>query len=286
MKWMTFDDDGTVRHGYVAGDDVIVTGDGDLMGVVRGEAATAEVGRRPLAGARIVAPLLAPGKVIAVAANYQEHVKEAGHASRDQKTATPRLFLKPDTAITGPDAPVALNPITQQLDWEVEISVVIGRQARDVTVDAALDHVFGYATSNDISARSLDLGIERDGEAWTGFFDWLEGKWLDGSAPIGPYLVTADEVPDPQNLELTLEVSGEIMQRGSSTDMVHTIAELVSFSSRLMTLNPGDVIMTGTPSGVGATTGVFLKPGDRMVAEVQGLGSLVTPIVAADSRPE
>ncbi|MGV9193583.1 fumarylacetoacetate hydrolase family protein [Microbacterium sp. MC2] len=286
MKWMTFDDDGTVRHGYVAGDDVIVTGDGDLMGVVRGEAATAEVGRRPLAGARILAPLLAPGKVIAVAANYQEHVKEAGHASRDQKTATPRLFLKPDTAITGPDAPVALNPITQQLDWEVEISVVIGRQARDVTVDAALDHVFGYATSNDISARSLDLGIERDGEAWTGFFDWLEGKWLDGSAPIGPYLVTADEVPDPQNLELTLEVNGEIMQRGSSTDMVHTIAELVSFSSRLMTLNPGDVIMTGTPSGVGATTGVFLKPGDRMVAEVQGLGSLVTPIVAADSRPE
>src|SRR5699024_4179014 len=128
--------------------------------------------------------------------------------------------------------------------------------------------------------RSLDLDTQRDGEAATDFFDWLEGKWLDGSAPMGPYLVTTDEVHDPQNLELTLELNGQVMQHGSSTDMVHTVAELVAFSSRLMTLNPGDVIFTGTPSGVGATTGVFLKPGDSMVAEVQGLGPLATPIVA------
>lgn len=281
MKWLTFDDDGAIRHGYVEGDEIVVTGDGDLTAVVRGEEDAAGDRRRPLHGARILAPLLAPGKVLAAAANYQEHVKEGGGEARDQAKATPRLFLKPDTSITGPDAPVELNPITQQLDWEVEIAVVIGRRAQGVSVEAALEHVFGYATSNDISARSLDLGVERDGEAWTGFFDWLEGKWLDGSAPIGPYLVTADEVPDPQNLDLTLELNGRVMQRGSSTDMVHTIAELVSFSSRLMTLNPGDVILTGTPSGVGATTGVFLKPGDSMVAEVQGLGSLTTPIVAA-----
>lgn len=281
MKWLTFDDDGAIKHGYVEGDEIVVTGDGDLAAVVRGETASEAGERRPIEGARILAPLLTPGKVIAAAANYQEHVKEAGGEARDQAKATPRLFLKPDTSITGPDAPVVLNPITQQLDWEVEIAVVIGRRAQDVPVDAALDHVFGYATSNDISARSLDLGVERDGEAWTGFFDWLEGKWLDGSAPIGPYLVTADEVPDPQNLDLTLELNGQIMQRGSSADMVHTVAELVSFSSRLMTLNPGDVILTGTPSGVGATTGVFLKPGDTMVAAVQGLGSLTTPIVAA-----
>lgn len=281
MQWLTFDDEGTVRHGYVDDDEIVVTGDGDLAAVVRGEAGSSAERRRPLQGARILAPLLTPGKVLAVAANYQEHVKEAGGPARDQAKATPRLFLKPDTSITGPDAPVTLNPITQQLDWEVEIAAVIGRRAQHVRVDEALDHVFGYATSNDISARSLDLGVERDGEAWTGFFDWLEGKWLDGSAPIGPYLVTADEVPDPQDLALTLTVNGEVMQQGSSTDMVHTIAELVSFSSRLMTLNPGDVILTGTPSGVGATTGVFLNPGDTMVAEVQGLGSLTTPIVAA-----
>jgi len=281
MKWLTFDDDGTTRHGYVEGDEIVVTGDGDLSAVVRGEGGATAGARRPLEDLRVLAPLLTPGKVIAVAANYQEHVKEAGAQARDQKTATPRLFLKPDTSITGPGAPVVLNPITSQLDWEVEIAVVIGTRSQDVSVADALSHVFGYTTSNDISARSLDLGVERDGEAWTGFFDWLEGKWLDGSAPMGPYLVTADEVPDPQDLELTLELNGRVMQHGSSTDMVHTVAELVSFSSRLMTLNPGDVILTGTPSGVGATTGVFLKPGDSVVAEVQGLGSLTTPIVAA-----
>ena len=280
MKWLTFDVGGTIRHGYLDGDEIAVTGDGDLAAVVRGESETGVTERLPVQGARILAPLLTPGKVIAVAANYQEHVKESGSDARDQKTATPRLFLKPDTAITGPDAPVVLNPITTQLDWEVEIAAVIGRRAQAVSVAQALGHVFGYATSNDISARSLDLGDHRDDEAWTGFFDWLEGKWLDGSAPMGPYLVTTDEVPDPQALDLTLEVNGEVMQRGSSTDMVHTVAELVSFSSRLMTLNPGDVILTGTPSGVGATTGVFLKPGDSMVAEVEGLGSLTTPIVA------
>lgn len=286
MKWLTFDDEGTTRHGYVEGDEIVVTGDGDLAAVVRGDAGTTETARRPVEGARILAPLLAPGKVIAVAANYQAHVKEAGAQAREKKTATPRLFLKPDTSITGPDAPVVLNPITTQLDWEVEIAVVIGSRIQDASVEDALSYVFGYATSNDISARSLDLGVERDGEAWTGFFDWLEGKWLDGSAPMGPYLVTADEVPDPQNLALTLELNGQVMQSGSSTDMVHTVAELVSFSSRLMTLNPGDVILTGTPSGVGATTGVFLKPGDSMVAEVQGLGSLTTPIVAAEGRSQ
>jgi 2-keto-4-pentenoate hydratase/2-oxohepta-3-ene-1,7-dioic acid hydratase in catechol pathway len=280
MKWLTFDDGGTVRHGYVDGDEIVVTGDGDLAAVVRGEAGTTAGERRPLGGASLLAPLLAPGKVLAVAANYQEHVKEAGFDAREQRTATPRLFLKPDTAITGPGAPVTLNPITQQLDWEVEIAAVIGRRARNVPVKDALDHVFGYATSNDISARSLDLGDPRDGEAWTGFFDWLEGKWLDGSAPLGPYLVTADEVPDPQNLGLTLELNGQVMQSGSSADMVHTVAELVSFSSRLMTLGPGDIILTGTPSGVGATTGTFLRPGDTMVAEVEGLGSLTTPVVA------
>ncbi|OYN88216.1 fumarylacetoacetate hydrolase family protein [Parenemella sanctibonifatiensis] len=287
MKWLTFQDGDTVRHGHLDGDEIVVAGEGDLSEVVRGTTTAPAAGaeRRTLAGVRVLAPLLRPGKVLAVAANYQEHVKEAGKQARDQTTATPRLFLKPDTTVTGPDAPVELNPITQQLDWEVEIAVVIGRRAKGVSVEQALDHVFGYATSNDITARSLDLGVERDGEAMTGFFDWLEGKWLDGSAPLGPYLVTADEVADPQRLDLSLTVNGEVMQRGSSTDMVHTVAELVSFSSRLMTLNPGDVILTGTPSGVGATTGRFLKPGDTIVAEVQGLGSLTTPIVAPGQSP-
>ncbi|MBD3942683.1 fumarylacetoacetate hydrolase family protein [Microbacterium sp. NEAU-LLC] len=281
MKWLAFDDHGTLRHGRIDGDEVVITGDGDLTEVVAGAVDEPERARVPLADLRIVAPLRAPGKVIAVAANYQAHVEESGANARDVRTASPRLFLKPDTSIVGPDAPVAVDPITREFDWEVELAVVIGRTAKRVTEDAALDHVFGYATSNDLSARSLDLGSERDGEAWTGFFDWLEGKWLDGSAPFGPWIVTADEVGDPQVLPLSLYVNGDLKQSGTTADMVHSVAELVSFSSRLMTLNPGDIILTGTPAGVGATTGTFLNPGDTVVAEVQGLGSLTTPIVAA-----
>jgi 2-keto-4-pentenoate hydratase/2-oxohepta-3-ene-1,7-dioic acid hydratase in catechol pathway len=279
-KSLTLDDGGTIRHGYVDGDEIVVTGDGDLAGIVAGATETAPTGRRPLAGARILAPLLRPGKVLCVAANYQSHVTESGSRERERRIATPRLFLKPDTAVIGPDEPVRLNPITRQLDWEVEIAVWVGREVRDVSEDEAAAAIAGYSTSNDISARSLELGAERDDYEGTNFFDWLEGKWLDGSAPIGPYLVTSDEIDDPQNLRLTLTVNGETWQDGTSQDMVHSVAALVAFSSRLMTLRPGDVILTGTPAGVGATTGVYLKPGDVMVAEVGGLGSLTTPVVA------
>jgi 2-keto-4-pentenoate hydratase/2-oxohepta-3-ene-1,7-dioic acid hydratase in catechol pathway len=279
-KWLTLDDGGTIRHGYVDGDEIVVTGDGDLAGIVAGATETAGTGRRPLAGARILAPLLRPGKVLCVAANYQSHVTESGSEERERRIATPRLFLKPDTAVIGPDEPVRLNPITRQLDWEVEIAVWVGREVRDISEDEASDAIAGYSTSNDISARSLELGAERDDYEGTNFFDWLEGKWLDGSAPIGPYLVTPDEIDDPQDLRLTLTVNGETWQDGTSQDMVHSVAALVAFCSRLMTLRPGDVILTGTPAGVGATTGVFLKPGDVMVAEVKGLGPLTTPVVA------
>jgi 2-keto-4-pentenoate hydratase/2-oxohepta-3-ene-1,7-dioic acid hydratase in catechol pathway len=278
-KWLTFDDGGAVRHGYLDGDEIVVTGDGDLTGVIAGTIEATDLNRVPAEGARMLAPVQAPGKVICVAANYQSHVTEGGAEERERTVATPRLFLKPGTAVIGTDTPVELPPITSQLDWEVEIAVWIGIRGRYIPEESALDHVFGYSTSNDISARNLELGPNRDGEAWTAFFDWLEGKWLDGSAPLGPYLVTADEVPDPQNLGLTLTVNGTVWQDGSSQDMVHTVAELISFSSRIMTLRPGDVILTGTPAGVGATTGVFLKPGDVMVAEVRGLGALTTPVV-------
>lgn len=289
MKWLTFEADGDVMHGYIDGDDIVVTGTGDLMAVVSGDEArpdapTAESSRRPLADVKVLTPLQRPGKVLAVAANFQSHVRESGGEDRDRSIATPRLFSKPDTSVVGPDAEVELNPITTKLDWEAELAVVIGRTARNVDENEALDHVFGYATSNDISARSLELGDQRDDDPWTGFFDWLEGKWLDGSAPIGPYLVTADEVPDPQNLRITLTLNGETRQDGTTADMVHSVAKLIAFSSRLMTLNPGDVILTGTPAGVGGVVGEYLKPGDVMVTEVEGLGALTTRIVAPTGR--
>lgn len=283
MRLITCEHEGAVVHGVVDGDEIAVIGTGDLAALVGGAPAQPVGPRLSRSSVRILAPLLSPGKVIAVAANYQEHVTESGAAPRDVRTASPRLFLKPDTSIVGDDAEVEIAPVTTQLDWEAELAVVIGRTARNVLEADALQHVFGYATSNDLSARSLALGIPRDGETWTGFFDWLEGKWLDGSAPLGPHLVTADEVPDPQRLSVTLTVNGVTRQSGTTADMIHSVAELVAFSSRLMTLRPGDVILTGTPAGVGATTGTFLAPGDVVVTEIEGLGALTTRIVAPRS---
>jgi 2-keto-4-pentenoate hydratase/2-oxohepta-3-ene-1,7-dioic acid hydratase in catechol pathway len=140
--------------------------------------------------------------------------------------------------------------------------------------------------ANDVSARSMDYGFARDTKdsaVW--FFDWLAGKWLDGFAPLGPYLVTADEVGDPQDLLIELRVNGEVRQHGSTKDMIFTVAELVSFASRLMTLEPSDVLMTGTPSGVGAATGQFLAAGDEMTVSIAGLGELTNRVLSPGAMP-
>ncbi|WP_308797746.1 fumarylacetoacetate hydrolase family protein [Agromyces silvae] len=284
MKYVTFRNRGRLAHGIVEGEELRVLGDGDLSRIVTSAGAHADarpVERLALDEVSLTAPLQRPGKVLAVAANYQEHVREGGFADREKRISTPRLFLKPDTSIAGPDEPIAIPDITEQLDWEAELAVVIGTPARAVDERHALDHVFGYMTSNDLSARSLVVGHERDGEPWTAFFDWLAGKWLDASAPIGPWLVSADEVGDPHDLALTLEVNGETRQSSTTGAMIFSVAEIIAFASRLMTLNPGDVILTGTPAGVGASSGTFLAPGDVMVAEVEGLGRLRTPVIAA-----
>jgi 2-keto-4-pentenoate hydratase/2-oxohepta-3-ene-1,7-dioic acid hydratase in catechol pathway len=191
------------------------------------------------------------------------------------------LFLKPPTSIVGPGADIALPTVSDQIDWEAELGVVIGTTARDVPVESALDVVAGYLTSNDVSARSMDFGYERDTDdkaVW--FFDWLAGKWLDGFAPLGPWLVTADEVPDPQALSITCDVNGVRRQDGSTKDMIFSCAELVSFASSLMTLEPGDVILTGTPAGVGAATGDYLKEGDEVSVTIGNLGTLTNRMVA------
>lgn len=279
MKWLTFESGSGIAHGWLDGDDVVVTGTGDLSAVVAGTERSSDGERLPAASVRLLPPLLAPGKIVAVAANYQAHVTETGSAERDTRTATPRLFLKPTSSLAAPGTPLPHDPITTELDWEVELAVVIGRKARRVPREQALEHVFGYATSNDISARSLLLGAAREGDGATTFFDWLAGKWLDGSAPMGPWLVSADEVTEPQDLRLTLTVNDTVHQDGNTAEMIHDVAELISFASTLMTLHPGDVLMTGTPSGVGAASGTYLNPDDVMVAEVEGLGRLVTPVL-------
>ncbi len=156
--------------------------------------------------------------------------------------------------------------------------MIIGTRCRNVAVEDALANVFGYTIANDVSARTTDWGVERDPDVWNEFFDWLNGKWPDGFAPLGPYVLTADEVPDPQNLELSLHLNGEQRQRSSTKEMISTVAETIAFASRFMTLEPGDVIETGTPSGVGATMGTYLKRGDVMEARIEKLGVLRTPV--------
>ncbi len=207
-----------------------------------------------------------PQKIICVGLNYERHASELG-LPRPQ---TPVLFSKFNNALTGHGAVVELPAESQRVDYEAELAVVIGRRAKDVSVTDALTYAFGYCTANDISARDLQNRTSQ----------WLLGKTCDGFCPLGPYLVTADEVPDPNNLAIRTWVNGELRQDSNTSDMIFGCAELISYISRHMTLEPGDVILTGTPQGVAAgypsdvRDRYWLKDGDEVVVEVEGLGRL------------
>ncbi len=213
-------------------------------------------------------PVPDPDKVICVGANYRKHSEEAGLPVPEQ----PIYFAKYRNSLAGNGQDVAIPAATQKVDYEVELVAVIGRPARRVGVADALDHVFGYATGNDLSARDLQMRSTQ----------WMYGKAIDGFAPLGPYLVTADEVPDPQDLGLRTWVNGDLRQDSTTKDMVFSVAELVSDLSQVMTLEPGDLVYTGTPEGVvlGMPDQVWLQPGDEVACELSGLGTLVTPLVS------
>ncbi|MDQ2786655.1 MAG: fumarylacetoacetate hydrolase family protein, partial [Chloroflexota bacterium] len=238
------------------------------------------------ASVQVLAPLRRPPKLLALAGNYQDHVRESKVADVQKANAVPLLFLKPSTSIIAAGEPVFAPDISDAVDYELELAVVIGRRCKHVTAAEAPGVVAGYMVANDISARVVDWGVAR-GEVTPrmAFFDWLNGKWPDSFAPMGPYIVTADEVPDPQHLAMRLSVNGIVRQNASTANMIFTVAETIAFCARFMTLEPGDVILTGTPSGVGATTQTYLQPGDRMEAWIEGLGTLVTPVVAAGDSP-
>jgi 2-keto-4-pentenoate hydratase/2-oxohepta-3-ene-1,7-dioic acid hydratase in catechol pathway len=289
MKLVTFQDDsGVVRHGVLHGEpdhgSVVPLGTGDLLALVESgtagleRAAQASAPRRDVSGIRLMAPLLRPPKLLALARNYQDHITEGGGPPVDTQRIVPKLFLKPSSAIIGPDEPLCLPTVSHTTDWEVELAVVIGKRCRNVELADALDAVFGYTIANDVSARTTDWGVERDPDQWNEFFDWLNGKWPDGFAPLGPYILTADEIPDPQNLGLSLHLNGTQKQHSNTREMISTVAETIVFASRFMTLEPGDIIETGTPSGVGAASGTYVKSGDLMEARVEKLGTLRTPV--------
>ncbi|WP_029041916.1 fumarylacetoacetate hydrolase family protein [Cucumibacter marinus] len=201
------------------------------------------------------------GKFICVGLNYSDHAAETGQPVPEE----PILFMKATSAISGPFDPVTIPRGSTKTDWEVELGIVIGKEARYVNRDKALEHVFGYCVVNDLSEREFQ--IERSGQ-------WVKGKSADTFGPIGPWLVTRDEVPDPQDLDMFLEVDGHRYQDGSTRTMIFDVPTLVSYISQFMSLQPGDIISTGTPPGVGMgqKPPVYLRPGQKMRLGIAGLG--------------
>ena len=210
------------------------------------------------------------GKLICIGLNFHEHAKETGNAVPEH----PIVFMKATSAINGPFDDVVLPRGSQHTDWEIELGVVIGETAKYVDANEALSHVAGYCVVNDVSERFYQTKL-------TG--QWTKGKSCDTFGPIGPWLVTADEIADPQNLAMTMDVNGERMQTGNTSDMIFTVREIIAHLSSLMTLHPGDVIATGTPPGVGSgkkPEAIFLRAGDRMAGSVEGLGRQEQTVVS------
>lgn len=236
---------------------------------------------------KLLAPIVRPNKVLALAGNYSEHIKEAGLvlglSGAHRRTTVPRPFLMPPTVVIGPDEEIPWPAYSEQIDYEIELAVVIGRKAKGISPDNALDYVAGYTIANDISARSVTFAKGRNKRPWDEFYDWLNGKWADGFCPMGPYLLTADEIRDVQNLDMQLTVNGKVRQNANTAQMIYSVADIVSFLSHIMTLEPADVIATGTPSGVAIATGDFLQPGDCIQCTIEKLGTLTNVL---SQRPE
>ncbi len=221
-----------------------------------------DIGHR-IEDVELLSPIPRPGKVVAVGLNYRDHAAEGGREAPE----APVLFAKFPTAVIGPDAEIRWDPaLTQAVDFEAELAVVIGRACRRVSAAAALDHVLGYTCLNDVTARDLQFADKQ----------FVRAKSLDTFCPMGPAVVTPDEVPDPQALAIRCLVNGEVMQEASTADMIHGVADLVAFCSQAFTLEPGDVIATGTPSGVGwyRDPKRLLHAGDEVVVEIDSIGRL------------
>lgn len=252
--------------------DVIIPFDfpGGMLGLIQAGATGLDKAREatgqalPFSTDLLSMPLSNPSKIMAIGKNYADHARESKSAIPER----PILFTKFTTTLIGPNKTVTWDPaLTAKVDFEAELAVIIGQTARRVNEAEALDYVFGYTCANDVTARDLQKG---DGQ-------WVRGKSLDTFGPMGPWLLTADEAPDPQNLAIRCRVNGQTMQDSHTRKMIFSVAYLIWFLSQAFTLLPGDIILTGTPDGVGAyrEPPVFLKDGDEMVVEIDGIGQLV-----------
>jgi 2-keto-4-pentenoate hydratase/2-oxohepta-3-ene-1,7-dioic acid hydratase in catechol pathway len=270
MRLVSFERGGAVYAGVLGSSGVVEAGEGGVSEVLRRGGLPAEppVGDPiPLDSVRLLPPVITPSKIICLGLNYRSHAEEAGL----EAPSVPTFFAKWPNALAAAGADVPLPAYSQKVDYEAEVAFVIGRRCRDVPEADALDVVAGYTLLNDLSARDYQFKTPQ----------WGPGKVFDGSAPCGPALVTPDEAGPPDAIEISLTLNGEQMQSASTADLIHSIPAVVAYLSQLMTLEPGDLISTGTPAGVGSVRQprVWLKPGDEVVVESPQLGRLETRLV-------
>lgn len=294
-RFVTYAEGPDLRLGVVQDERVLDVGrasggdlPGDMLGLIEaGEAAWKAAGALtddgtavPLADVeRIMAPLIPRKNVFAVGRNYRAHIAE-GAATRDEVAELPLVpvfFTKPPTSVIGADGEIPWQPgVTERLDWEAELAVVIGHGGRDIPRDEALDHVFGYTAANDVSARDLQFSHGQ----------WFKGKSLDGTCPLGPAIVTPDEIADLAAIDITCRVNGVVKQHASTAQMIFSIETIIASLSEGLSLEPGDVILTGTPEGVGFARKPpeFLAPGDAVEVEISQIGTLRNQ-VASEGLP-
>ena len=234
---------------------------------------------------QLLVPIPRPNKLFLLAGNYAKHIEEGGGIAAERAETFPYVFMKPPTTtLTDPGSPVRIPKVSPgAIDWELELAVVIGRCAKGVKEADALNHVAGYTIINDISNRKFRPNPNRKQRDKDSFFDWLHGKWHDSFCPCGPCIVSADSISDPQKLDLKLSVNGDVRQDSSTANQIFPVAAVIEFISSFVTLEPGDIISTGTPQGVGNTTGTYLKPGDMLEASISQIGVLKSPVIAGDN---
>lgn len=285
MKLAQFSLDGRTRIGIVEGSVVHDAGESSLDEVLargllnsvrkREKELSKSTAGIPLDSVRLLSPVLFPEKIFCLVENYRSHVKEA----EGKVAKKPYLFTKFRNTIVGPNDAIVIPRISKKVDWEAELAVVIEKEGKHIPKERALDYVAGYCVSNDVSFRDLQFPEGWPKELSRLGQNWVLGKGLDGAFPLGPWLVTTDEIPNPQNLGISLSVNGEVRQSSNTGEMVFSVASIIEYISAGITLRPGDVISTGTPQGVAAFTDQrFLKDGDVVEARINRIGTLRNPV--------
>ncbi len=230
------------------------------------------------ADVKLLVPVPNPSKIFLLAGNYAEHIREGGGIAAERRETFPYVFMKPITTLTNPGDPIVIPEVSpDHIDWELELGVIIGKTAKGVSEREALNYVAGYTVVNDVSDRRYRPNPDRKERRNDAFFDWLHGKWHDTFCPMGPCVASADTIK-PETLPMKLTVNGELKQNANTGQQIFPVAAVIEFISRSVTLHPGDIISTGTPAGVGNTTGTYLKPGDVVEATIGSIGTLTNPV--------